>query len=254
MYEVLHELLKDKKGGAIFSCFDGFHLCVIAFFLCLAVFACWYVGKKSKNPDKVINLFINLAIGLYALDFFAMPFAYGVIDIEKLPFHVCTTMCVMCFLSRYHPFFKKFRLQFAMLGFLSNLTYLIYPAGMMWHNIHPLSYRVVQTLAFHGVMMVYGALVLLYEGKAEFRWKDRGVDFLVISAMTCWAWLGNTLYNSELDFYNWFFVVRDPFSMFPEDISPFVMPFLNIAIFFVAELLMYYLFTKLIKVTKVKVA
>ena len=171
MSDILISLLSDKKGSITFRCFDPWHIGFIVFFIALAVLMCLYLQKKDVVcRNKVIQLFIHIAIGLYVLDFFLMPFAYGEIDIEKLPFHVCTAMCVMCFMSRHNAFCGKFKVQFAMLGFLSNLIYLIYPAGVMWHQVHPASYRVIQTLSFHGIMMVYGLLVLVYEQeKAE--WK-----------------------------------------------------------------------------------
>lgn len=244
MYLVLRKLLADQTGGLIFKCFDLWHIFFIFFFFGIAALVC----LRLKNQDgqqrrKTTNAIIAVALGLYIADFFLMPFAYGVINIDKLPFHVCTTMCVMCFWSRYSAFWGRFRLQFAMLSFLSNLTYLIYPAGMMWLNIHPLSYRVVQTLLFHGVMMVYGLLVLVYE-RQEFSWKKIYKDFGVVVAMTLWARLGNALYNSSKMVYNWFFVVQDPFGLFPERIAPYIMPFFNIALFFAAELLVYWIFTK----------
>lgn len=243
MFTFLHEILSDKKDGLIFNCFDLYHIVFIVAFVALAIWACVYGKTKCKDKRSFINAFINIAFGLYVLDFFLMPFAYEEIHIEKLPFHVCTTMCVACFLSRYNTFFAKFKLQFALLGFLSNLTYLIYPAGMMWHEIHPLSYRVVQTLLFHGTMMVYGALVLTCESN-EFSWKKCYKDLIVLVSMTLWALLGNTLYNHETVFHNWFFVVRDPFNMFAESVSPYIMPFLNISIFFAAELIVYFILSR----------
>ena len=245
MFDFLSSLLSDQKGGMVFKCFDLWHLGFILFFVALGVLLCLSLRKRDDlQKNKIIRLFIHIAIWLYALDYFLMPFAYGAIDTEKLPFHICTTMCVMCFLSRHNSFFAKFRLQFATLGFLSNLVYLIYPAGMMWLGIHPFSYRVVQTLLFHGVMMVYGLLVLVYERK-EFCWKKCYKDLIVVSGMTLWALLGNTLYNSDKEFFNWFFVVQDPFNMFPANVAPFIMPFLNTALFFGVEMIIYFVFYKL---------
>lgn len=244
MYTFMNNLLSDKKGGTVFACFDIWHLCFIALFVGIGIFACLYLKDKGAEKRKpVIEAFVNIAFGLYIADFFLMPFSYGVIDIEKLPFHVCTTMCVMCFLSRRIGFLKKFKLQFAVLGLISNFVYLMYPAGMMWHQIHPLSYRVVQTLLFHGVMAVYGLLVLIYE-RDSFSWEKCYRDFITITAMTLWALFGNTMYNNEVEFHNWFFVVRDPFNMFPQSASPYIMPFLNIAMFFAVELLVYFVVTK----------
>lgn len=244
MYTILHQLLADQTGGIAFKCFDLWHIFFIAFFVIAAVFLCLYAKNKgSKKQRKLADITIAIALGIYIADFFLMPFAYQQINIDKLPFHVCTTMCVMCFWSRHSAFWGKFRLQFAMLGFLSNLTYLLYPAGMMWLDIHPLSYRVVQTLVFHGTMMVYGLLVLIYESQ-EFTWKKIYKDLGAVISMTVWALLGNTLYNSSGKMYNWFFVVQDPFNMFPESIAPYIMPFLNVAIFFSVELIAYLIFSK----------
>lgn len=240
MYAYLSELLSDKKGGTIFSCFGIWHLCYLLVVTAVIIAVILYVKKQGKEEIQKISFwFINAAFGLYIADFFLMPFAYGEIDIEKLPFHACTAMCVMCFWSRHNEFLRRFKLQFAMLGFVSNLVYLIYPAGLMWYQVHPLSYRVIQTLLFHGVMTGYGLLALLFEDTKR-EWKK---DLLVISAMTAWAILGNTLYNGQAwgktQFFNWFFVVRDPFYLLPENIAPFIMPFLNIILFFVVESLVY---------------
>ena len=248
MFEILQTLLADKKGGPVFTCFDGVHIGFILSFVALAVGVALYLRKRAdKSP--VIGRFVDVAFGLYMLDFFLMPFAYGEIDVEKLPFHVCTAMCVMCFVSRHCERLKPYRLPFAMLGFLSNLVYLLYPAGVMWHAVHPFSYRVIQTLTFHGVMMVYGAMVLLYE-RGGFCWKGCRRDLLVIVGMTAWAWLGNTLYNSPARVYNWFFVVQDPFNMFPQSIAPYIMPILNVVVFFGIELTVYGLLAKVAQLNR----
>ncbi len=240
MYGGVSEILSDKKGEEIFSCFGVWHLFYLFVLTIVIMAVILYVKKQVKEVrQKYISCFINGALGLYIIDFFLMPFAYGEIDIEKLPFHACTAMCVMCFLSRHNAFLKKFRLQFAMLGFVSNLVYLIYPGGLMWYQIHPFSYRVIQTFLFHGTMAGYGLLVLLFDDNKR-EWKK---DLVVISAMTAWALLGNTLYNGQAwgktQFFNWFFVVQDPFYILPQRIAPIIMPFLNIAMFMVIESLMY---------------
>jgi len=240
MYGFLSEILSDKKGETVFSCFGTWHLCYLLAVAVVITAVIIYAGKRGKEEhQKLSTYFLNGAFGLYIADFFLMPFAYGEIDIEKLPFHACTAMCVMCFLSRHNAFLEKFRLQFAMLGFVSNLVYMIYPAGLMWYQVHPLSYRVIQTLLFHGAMTGYGLLVLLFEADKR-EWKK---DLIVLSAMTVWALLGNTLYNGQAwgktQFFNWFFVVRDPFYILPENIAPIIMPFLNIALFMVVESVVY---------------
>lgn len=240
MYAFLSEILSDKKGETIFSCFGIWHFCYLFVVTVVIIAVIIYAKKQGKEKrQKISTYFINSAFGLYVADFFLMPFAYGEIDIEKLPFHACTAMCVMGFLSRHNDYLKRFKLQITMLGFVSNLVYLIYPAGLMWYQIHPFSYRVIQTLLFHGAMTGYGLLVLLFDDNKR-EWKK---DLIVISTMTAWALLGNTLYNGQAwgktQFFNWFFVVQDPFYILPESIAPIIMPFLNIALFMVVESLLY---------------
>ncbi len=243
MYELLNSLLSDKKGGEMFSCFGKWHILYMLIIFGAIAFVILYLKNKSiDTKQRAMDIAIGCAFGIYIADLFLMPFAYGEIDLEKLPFHICTAMCVMCFISRHNSVFGKFRLQFAVLGLLSNLVYVIYPAGLMWYEIHPLSYRVVQTLMFHGVMTAYGLLTLIY-GDENPDWKKCCKDLLVIVSMTLWAMLGNALYNGEAGDYshnfNWFFVLRDPFYIFPEDISPYIMPFVVIIVFFMADLLLH---------------
>ena len=129
MHSYLHELLADQTDGVVFHCFGPWHFFWIA--LTAAVFAALYLHLRSrKEQEKTLGALIDLCFGVYVLDFFLMPLAYGEIDIEKLPFHACTAMCVMCFLSRRSRFLGRFRGSFALLGFVSNLVYLIYPAGV----------------------------------------------------------------------------------------------------------------------------
>lgn len=191
MYAFLSELLSDKKGEIVFSCFGSWHLCYLFAALIVAVILIVSLKKKGNEAQqKAISCVINSAFGLYIADFFLMPFAYGEIDIEKLPFHVCTAMCVMCFWSRHNAVLEKYRQHFAMLGFISNLVYMIYPAGLMWYQVHPLSYRVIQTLLFHSVMTMYGLLVLLFDN-VKWEWRRCRKELTVIVGMTLWAILGN---------------------------------------------------------------
>ncbi len=243
MYSALHNIFADKPNGILFSCFGVWHIGYIALFFALGLWVLIYLKNKTyETRNKTTRLFITLSFGVLIADFFFMPIAYGEIDIEKLPFHVCTAMCVASFLSYYNSFFRKYRIPFAMLGFLSNLGYLIYPAGVMWHQTHPFSYRVIETLSFHGLMSIYGILILIYDAEKQ-DYKKPLRDLSVILCMIFWAMLGNYVYNGDygekIRFFNWFFVVRDPFYILPQSISPFVMPLINLMLFFVPEMIIY---------------
>ena len=243
MYPYFHELLADRRGGPVFTCFGPWHFFWIA--LTATVAAVLILRLRKRPPEtrqKLPRRLIALAFGLYILDFFLMPRAYGEIDIEKLPFHACTAMCVMCFLCHHNRFLEKFKVQFAILGLASNLIYVIYPAGVGWYQIHPLSYRVIQTLLFHGIMTAHGLMVLAFD-EVELKWKTCWKELIATVAMTLWALLGNTLYNGSAGSYshhfNWFFVTQDPFWLLPETVAPYVMPPVIVVVMFAAVLLTY---------------
>lgn len=242
MYQFLSTLLADKKGGAIFTLFGPWHVFYIVLTLAaIAGIVLVQRGRNGQTREQTQKRLIMAAFSLYIADFFLMPLAYGEIDIEKLPFHACTATCMICFLSDRVGFLKKYRTSFVLLGFISNFVYLIYPAGVMWHAVHPLSYRVIQTLLFHSIMTVYGAVTLVHE-RSKMQIRACGRDLTALVAMTLWALLGNYVYNGTGDgyshFFNWFFVVRDPFYLLPETIAPYVMPFLNLALFFAVALML----------------
>lgn len=243
MYEILNNLLCDQKGGVIFTCFGIWHwLYLLAIFGAIITIVCLFRRKNATIRKRVAEMAIACAFGLYILDFFLMPFAYGEIDLEKLPFHMCTAMCILCFMSRHNDFLGKYRTSFALLGLVSNLIYVLYPAGVGWYQIHPLSYRAVQTLVFHGTMTAYGIFVLALEEK-KLHWRHCRKELVIIVLMTAWALLGNTLYNGTAGeyshFFNWMFVKQDPFYLLPANIAPYVMPFAVVVSFFAADLMVY---------------
>ena len=242
-YEFLSNLLSDKKGDVIFSCFSIWHFLYLILFVGATILTIALLRNKPQEvKSKALNTAIAIAFGLYMADFFLMPFAYGEIDIDKLPFHACTSMCVLSFASRHFKSLSKYKLQFALIGLISNLIYVIYPDGVAAHAIHPLSYRAVQTLTFHGVMVIYGILTLVLDN-VKIEWKKCYRELIVLIILACWALLGNTLYTGTVGEYshdfNWFFVKRDPFGMFDPSISRYIMPFITVSAFFGANLVIY---------------
>ena len=250
MNELLSNLLKDHKDGPIFNCFGIWHiLFMIIIFGSIIVFTLLLRKKEDAVRKKAINITISVVFGLYILDFFLMPLAYGSIDIEKLPFHICTVSCVLCFLSRHNKFFNKYKLQFAVIGLIGNIIYVIYPAGIGWYQITPYSYRVIQTLLYHGLMTLYGVLTLAYDDE-ELKWKNCYKELIVIVLLVLWAMFGNMVYNSDLRIYNWFFVIQDPFYILPKDIACFIMPFVITITIFIGNILVYLSYFGIKKITK----
>ena len=60
MYSILHELLKDKKGGEIFKLFGPWHFFYIM--LTVAIIATVLIIVKSKIAREIISrVFISIA-------------------------------------------------------------------------------------------------------------------------------------------------------------------------------------------------
>ena len=254
MYPYLHGIFADHQGGPVFSCFGIWHILYMTVIFGSILMTALILSKQNESRrKKAVQTSLYLAFGLYMADFFLMPLAYGYIDIEKLPFHMCTLTCLLSFFSYQGVWLSRYRKQFALLGLVSNLIYVIYPAGVGWYQIHPLSYRVVQTLLFHGAMTSYGILTLVF-GDDELTIRRSMEDLPVIGAVTLWAILGNTVYNGAAEEYdhvfNWFFVVRDPFNILPADIAPYIMPFVMILVIYAADLLIYGTYSVIKKAVK----
>lgn len=78
MYNILNGLLKDRKSDIVFKCFGLWHLIYLLLFIVITIVLIIKLNNKEKEFKlKTINLLINIAFGLYILDFFLMPFAYG---------------------------------------------------------------------------------------------------------------------------------------------------------------------------------
>lgn len=246
LYPILHGWLEDKEGGEVFTCFTLWHWAYIIFVLAAVVTVILTLrGKKQAVKNRVLSVLTLIPFTLYMADFFLMPLAYGIIDVDKLPFHACTCMSILCFASTHAPFLKKFRVHFALLGFISNLIYVAYPSGVMAYEISPLSYRVVQTMLFHSCMMISCLAVLIFD-RSPLQIKHCYRDLCVLGGMTVWASLGNVFYSGEVGDYNhdfnWFFVRQDPLNVIPENIAPYVSPLVNIAAFFAIEMIIYLIF------------
>ena len=254
MYDFFKKIFEDKRDGYIFQCFDIWHISFLLILLC--AIAITYFGVRNKSDlvkKKLLDYTVNIAFGLYIADVFFMPFAFGEIHIEKLPFHACTITCVLSFLTRHNDFLAKFKKSFAIIGFVSNLSFAVYPAGVMWAQVHPLSYRSVQTLVFHGVMVAYGFFTFVFDKDIVFDWKKLFKhDLPVLALMIIWALIGSYSYSGYYagyeHWYNWFFVRTDPFSILP----PVVAPFVTLSAFLLADAVIHLVYFSVRKYRKVK--
>lgn len=254
MYEFMHNLLSDKNSG-VFT-FEAFSLCHILYMLLIiggiVLTILLFKNKSKEAKSKLVDVTVTLAFCLYVADFFLMPFSYGYIDIDKLPFHICTLMSVMCLFSRHTRLFGKFKTAFSIMGLVGALMYLSYPAGVA--SADGYSYRILQTVIYHGLMMAQGIFAIAF-AESDLSKKTIKYDAIAICVTACWAFLGNTLYSGTLtkacdciegctatvNFYshdfNWFFVKHDALYVIPDDIDVYFTFFAMVITVFVMCLL-----------------
>ena len=166
-----------------------------------------YMAFKDKPEDKKQGLFRFLAYALvisYIFDFFAHDFVYGGLNMDKLPFHICTALCPIVAFVQFNKKFSKFVEPVSFLAIIGPLMYLVYPASI--GSGEPWCYQAVQTMFYHGVLLAWGVLnIALKTFKPQIKNCWKALVLLVI--ITLWAKLGNVIYED----YNWFFLEEDAF-------------------------------------------
>lgn len=181
-----------------------------------------YASDKIKK--RVLDILPIVVIGLYILDLFIRPIAQleGDFDqsihsyLDKLPFHICTSMGVVCVFAQHSKWLQKFKGPFVILAIVGPLMYLTYPSGVFQGN-HPFCYNTIQTMVFHGVLMAWGVLNIT-TGMTKVSIKNWYKTLAIQGALFSWALLGNIVFSDMTNAqtwwetgYDWFFMKSGAF-------------------------------------------
>lgn len=165
-----------------------------------------YLVLRNRSPQSKQKALRFLAYALvlsYLSDFFVHDFVYGGLNMDKLPFHICTVLCPLAAIAQFNRNGKKILEPVVMLSIIGPLMYLCYPASV--GSGEPWCYQAVQTMFYHGVLLAWGVLsIALGAVKPDIRrcWQS-GV---LLVGITLWAKLGSVLLE-----HNWFFLNEDAF-------------------------------------------
>ena len=176
---------------------------VYLFLIFGSIFLCWWLNRR-KDMDKKEKAMRFLAYALafsYFSDFFFHDFVYGEMNMDKLPFHVCTVLCPLVLVAQFNKKGHRIIEPVTVLAVLGPLMYLCYPASV--GEGEPWCYQAVQTMFFHGVLLAWGILNLSF-GIVRLNIKKFWKCTLLLVGITLWAKLGNTLLE-----HNWFFLNED---------------------------------------------
>jgi hypothetical protein len=216
-------LLAPVESSVSIELFNFWHFAYIILIVGGTVLGGIYMAHHARPVQAhILRSLAWLIPSCYIMDLFLMPLANSdfAIDVDKLPFHICTLMAFFVPFAQFNKRFPPVRDTIATLTLVASLMYICYP-GSAIGDIAPWDYRVIQTFAYHGLMFAWGTLSLTSGAiKLSFRklWKC-AVGILMI---ICWANLGNTLYTRPDKHYDWFFITGSTFPFIPAPLMPLV--------------------------------
>jgi len=178
---------------------------VYLFLIFGGIFLAWRLlrNKPEEKKERALRFLAYALMLSYLSDFFVHEFVYGGMNMDKLPFHICTVLCPLAAVAQFNRKGDKIIEPVVVLSVLAPLMYLCYPASV--GDGEPWCYQAVQTMFFHGVQLAWGILSLAL-GKVQLSWKNCWKCAVALVAITLWAKLGNVLLE-----HNWFFLNEDAF-------------------------------------------
>lgn len=226
MKDFLVKIFGTSKGSIEITLFSGWHIGYILLIVGLSIGAYFLLRNKSDRAKTItLNVLAYLVIGTYILDFFIMPFSQGHIDIDKLPFHICTLTGIFIPFVQFNKSFKPIKKVITCLAIVASLMYITYP-GSALGGVTPWCYKVVQTFLYHGLVFAWGFLSVSLK-QVEFKFRTIWQEAIAIVVIIVWAFFGNYAYVGipEGHHYDWFFITGSTFPFIPTWLMPFMVFF-----------------------------
>lgn len=199
-----------------------------------------FKGKDTSAKATLLNILVFAFAFSYFSDFFTHVFVYpemGGLNYDKLPFHVCTVLCPLGLYAQFGKYGQKIKTPVVFLAIASTLMYLGFPASV--GEGEPWCYQAVQTMFYHGVLLSWGILNVLF-GFVKAEINKSWTSAVLLCCITVWAKLGNLAYAEKG--VNWFFLEEDAFyiGLVGNGILPkWSLMIINPAVFFLAVLAIY---------------
>ena len=250
MYEFFLWLFKKRTEPFEISFLNFFHILYFAVILITTIALSVYLSKNSDKRKRALRRLAYALLFLYLFDFSIQPFVTSdfTLNIDKLPFHLCTVLAPVVAFTEFNPKFKRIKEPVAFLAVASAVMYIVYP-GSAIGDISPFTYKILQTFIYHGVLFAWGVNTIL-SGEFTPSIKNAYKSLIGILAIAVWATFGNITYNkSYLDkvpdapHSDWFFLTGSSFDFL---LPPYVMPFVTIGAVFGTVLALYGIYYLLI--------
>lgn len=247
MRELFFKLFEQSHFGTNIQ-IEPFNLSHIVYLVIIfgAIIGGYFLLRKDTKEQQlhVLRIMAYLIVISYVSDFFVHEFVYagtddfgnrvgGGLNMDKLPFHICTVLCPLVCFAQFRKNSKILE-PVVILSILAPLMYICYPASV--GDGEPWCYQSVQTMFYHGMLLGWGVLNLAF-GIVKPHIKTSWKTAIVLVCITLWAKLGNILLE-----HNWFFLNEDAFyiGLVENGIIPkWLLMIINPAVFFLAALAVY---------------
>lgn len=235
MREFILWLFDDRATPCEIALFNFWHILYFVLIIGGIITAGVFLNRASvENQTKVFSILSIALCALYIFDYFAIPLynthtcddgtVLYMLDVDKLPFHICTVLCPIVAFVQFNKKFDRFREPVAILAIVAPLMYLTYP-GAAVGDLSAFCYKVLQTFIYHGTLLAWGYLNLA-TGTVKPRFKDCYKVLIGICLIAVWALIGNLTYGTAFDHsgsphYDWFFLTGSTFPFVPKPLMPF---------------------------------
>lgn len=245
MHNFLKWLLQSREGPFEIAFLSFFHILYLAIVIGLTIALAFYLNKNKDKMKPTLRLMAYSLVILYVTDIFLQPFISSdfTMNIDKLPFHICTVLCPVVAFTEFNLKFDKIKEPVAILATVAPLMYLVYPGNAIG-DISPFCYKIIQTFVYHGILFSWGVNTLA-SGQFVPNIKNCYKSLIGICMIAVWATVGNLSYNTsylgndpDASHYDWFFLTGSTFSFIP----PYLMPLAVIAAVFGVVMCVYGLY------------
>ncbi len=227
MREFLISFFETREEPFDVTLFSIWHFMFITVILTAIIVSAIYLSKKDDiKKQKALNFIAYAIVIIYIADFFIQPlFRNGEMNVDKLPFHICTFLCPVIAFTQFNKKFAGIKEPVALLSIISPLVYVIYPGSALGTE-SPFCYEIIQTFTYHGLVLTYGVLMLTTRTVVPSIRKAYKA-FIFICVVALWSSFGNLAYSEGGwgDGYDWFFITGSTFDFVPTVLMPFIMVF-----------------------------